>query len=211
MLRPLPARQGRLVPVPAAEAHVRLVSSIEEEADAAARHPSRWAPRPGPGHRSGDASLHRSGDPSLHPSGAGKTRALKPMPSAEPLPKPSVIARRRAGTTGPRGPRHDEVAPHRGPSRPRRSADAPSRAPPRQRRRPGLARHLTRLPRRGRPRLRRSRRRATRSRVRATGPYAAWNETHPEAFVMSLRRVAGTKTPTLHRWDALPSPHDPPR
>ena len=103
--RPLPARQGRLVPVPAAEAHVRLVSSIEEEADSVARHPSRWTPRPawdtGPVTRP-------------HPAVPGPARDLKPMPSAEPLPKPSVIEPR-AGSRRP--PRRAPAAPRPTPRR----------------------------------------------------------------------------------------------
>ncbi len=85
-LRPLPARAGRLVPVPAAEAHVRLVSAIEEEAGAKSRHPSRYATK--------RSSGHLSGNPADHPAMSGAVRDLRPMPSAEPLPKPPVIVRR---------------------------------------------------------------------------------------------------------------------
>ena len=93
-MRPLPARGGRLVPVPAAEAHVRLVTSIEEEASVMARHPSRYTARRSSSHASADPIDHRSGNPADHPAMNGAVRDLKPMPSADPLPKPPVIVRR---------------------------------------------------------------------------------------------------------------------
>jgi len=97
-VRPLAARPGRLTPVAAAEAHVRLVTAIEGEAGAASRHPSRYAAR--------RSSGHLSGSPADHPAMHGSGRDLKPMPSAEPLPKPPVIIRRarRAGSVGPNRP-----------------------------------------------------------------------------------------------------------
>jgi hypothetical protein len=97
-LRPLPASGGRLVAVPAAEAHVRLVSSIEGDADAVSRHPAGHASKRPWGQLSGPAG---------HRASSGSTRDLRPMPSADPLPKPPVIVRRtrRAGTTGPNRPR----------------------------------------------------------------------------------------------------------
>ena len=95
-------RPGHLMPVPAAEAHVRLVSTIEdsageEMASAVARHPSRFTERRVWG--------HLSGDPAQHPA-MSAARDLKPMPSAEPLPKPPVIIRRarRAGSGAPNRP-----------------------------------------------------------------------------------------------------------
>jgi hypothetical protein len=101
-VRPRQAHPGRLMPVPAAEAHVRLVSTIEdsageEMAGAVARHPSRFTERRVWG--------HLSGDPAQHPA-MSAARDLKPMPSAEPLPKPPVIIRRarRAGSGTPNRP-----------------------------------------------------------------------------------------------------------
>jgi hypothetical protein len=96
-VRPLPARGGRLVAVPAAEAHVRLVSSIEDDADAVTRHPSSHASK-----RWGQMS----GDPKEHPAGAASSPYLRPMPSADPLPKPPVIVprSRRAVSSMPNRP-----------------------------------------------------------------------------------------------------------
>jgi len=97
-LRPVPASAGRLVPVPAAEAHVRLVSVLEETG-------SVWR------HPSGQSSRHPSGRTSEHPSMSRVIRELKPMPTADPLPKPPVIVRRSQGT-GPGTPdRPRAVAP----------------------------------------------------------------------------------------------------
>ena len=97
-LRPLPAPGGRLVAVPAAEAHVRLVSSIEGDVDAVSRHPSGYASKRPWGHMPGSPADHRAS--------SGSTRDLRPMPSADPLPKPPVIVRRtrRPGTAGPNRP-----------------------------------------------------------------------------------------------------------
>ncbi len=91
-LRPVPAAVARLVPVPAAEAHVRLVSSLEE-AGSASRHPS------------GQSSRRSAGHPSQLPSMSRVIHELKPMPSADPLPKPPVIVRRSQGT-GSGAPHH---------------------------------------------------------------------------------------------------------
>jgi hypothetical protein len=97
-IRPLTARAGRLTPVPAVEAHVRLVSAIEGETGATSRHPSGYAAR--------RSSGHLSGSPADHPAMRGSGRDLRPMPSADPLPKPPVIIRRarRAGSVGPNRP-----------------------------------------------------------------------------------------------------------
>jgi hypothetical protein len=90
------------MPVPAAETHVRLVSTIEDSADreianTVARHPSRFTEQ--------RVWNHVSGDPAQHPA-MSAARDLKPMPSAEPLPKPPVIIRRarRAGSAAPNRP-----------------------------------------------------------------------------------------------------------
>lgn len=179
ILRPLPARQGRLVPVPAAEAHVRLVSSIEEEADAVARHPSGWAARPGTG--------HRSGDPSLHPSRPDTARDLKPMPSAEPLPKPSVI----------------EPRAHRVSTKPRPAALRPAPLGSETGRPAGTSRWSRSTPDAPRPGSSAGPAAPVTPMCHEFSPehpgYSAWTETHPEAFVMSQRRGAGAKAPTLHR------------
>ena len=97
-VRALSARPGRLTPGPAAEAHVRMVSAIETDAGATSRHPAGHATRRPSGQLSGSPAVH----PALHRAG----RALLPMPSADPLPKPPVIVRRarRAGFAGANRP-----------------------------------------------------------------------------------------------------------
>ena len=189
--RPVPARQGRLVPVPAAEAHVRLVSSIEEEADALSRHPSRWAPSPATGHRSADSSLR--------PARPGTARDLKPMPSAEPLPKPSVIEPRagRVSTTS----RGAALRPTPRRSEARRPADTARWSRSNAGARPQGSSATAAMPATTAAPVRTAA--LVRTMCHEFSPeqpgYAAWTETHPEAFVISLRRGAGAKTPTLHR------------
>ena len=86
---------------PAARAHVRLVTAIESgsglAAAVASRHPSVWQ--------------------RAHEATASSTlRELRPMPSADPLPKPPVIERRTdaASRRAPDGPRRSRpIAPLR--------------------------------------------------------------------------------------------------
>ena len=81
-LTPVARHVDRLVPVAAAEAHVRLVSAIEDVAGARSRHPSAYT------------SMRRRGTLLRTPLDDRFHRDLRPMPSAEPLPKPPVIVRR---------------------------------------------------------------------------------------------------------------------
>jgi hypothetical protein len=170
-LTPVARRVDRLVPVAAAEAHVRLVATIEDQAEAKARHPSAYGSRRSVGH------------PSDHPSSNGASRDLRPMPSAEPLPKPPVIVRR---------------------SRP----DVPM-AP----NRPGGAVNAARSPAERRPPNGARRDPATESPDTPatevtplchefshddTG-YLAWVDTHPHGFVLNQPRAARSKTPIMHR------------
>ena len=201
-VRALPARPRRLVPVPAAEAHVRLVSAIENSAvedpafedpafgdcspggsdnadamNAVARHPSGYASRRSWG--------HASGNPAEHPSMARVVRDLKPMPSADPLPKPPVIERRsrRAGSGAPN--------------------------------RPGGAVNATRKPGNSWPsngsrwKLEKVGDDATPAPAEVTplcheffdddGDYRTWVESHPQGFVLHQPRAPRSKAPTLHR------------
>jgi hypothetical protein len=95
---PLSTPPGRLTPVRAAEAHVRLVTAIEGDAGATARHPAGYGMR--------RTSSRMSGSRMEHSAMNGSGRDLKPMPSADPLPKPPVIVRRarRTGFAGPNRP-----------------------------------------------------------------------------------------------------------
>jgi hypothetical protein len=172
-LRPVPASMGRLVPVPAAEAHVRLVSAIEEQAGAMSRHPS------------GQSSRGSSGHTSEHPSMARAVGDLKPMPSAEPLPKPPVIVRRsRDAVPGPPN-RPGGVANARrtsadqptsnGSQRGLESRPGPSTPPPAE---------VTPLCREFSP--------------DDTG-YRAWVDSHPQGFVLNQPRTPRPQAPTLHR------------
>jgi hypothetical protein len=187
ILRPQSPGPGRLVPVPAAEAHVRLVTSIEEEASAMARHPSRYIARRSSSHASADPADHLAGNPGDHPAMNGAVRDLKPMPSADPLPKPPVIVRRAR----------------------RAMSGAPNR--------PGGAVNTTRnaadpWPSNG-PRWRLEKVSDTSS-PNEPAPadvtplcheffaddsgYDTWVQTHPQGFVLNRPR-ARTKAPTLHR------------
>jgi len=182
-LRPLPSavpvvrarsgRGGRLVPVPAAEAHVRLVSSIE---DGAASHPSGYGSR--------RSSVHRparlSGDPSQHPSMSGSVPDLKPMPSAEPLPKPPVIVPRSRRTTSGMSNRAGGSA----------HASRPSAGSPPNGSESAVQGALA--PRREITPL------CHEFRHDHDG-YLTWVETHPDGFVLNQPRTKGTKAPTLHR------------
>jgi hypothetical protein len=187
-LGPVVRRVNRLVPVAAAEAHVRLVSSIEDQA-IASRHPSAYMSRRSAGH------------PSEHPTTNGVIRDLKPMPSPEPLPKPPVIVRRSRPDV-PLAPNRPGGAVNA--SRPsaerRNSTENPTensteksteRQPPNgERRDDGLdtsnspATEVTPL-----------------CRVFSdddTG-YLAWVKAHPAGFVLNQSRAARAKNPTLHR------------
>jgi hypothetical protein len=167
---PVARHVHRLVPVAAAEAHVRLVSAIEDQASAKSRHPS------------GYASRRDVGNPTDHPSMTGAVRDLRPMPSAEPLPKPPVIVRR-SRRDGPLVPN-----------------------------RPGGAVNAARTPSDTRPSngSRREAPDATTTTATEVTPlchefshddagYLAWVEAHPRGFVMNQPRAARPKTPTMHR------------
>jgi hypothetical protein len=170
-LTPVARHVDRLVPVAAAEAHVRLVSAIEDQAGAKARHPSAYASRRNAGH------------PSEHLAVNGSSRDLRPMPSAEPLPKPPVIVRRRRPDV--------PVAPNR----------------------PGGAVNAARTSAARRPSNGPRRDTATESADAPTtevtplchefshddAGYLAWVDTHPHGFVLNQPRAAGAKTPTMHR------------
>ena len=180
-LRPLPAHAGRLVPVPAAEAHVRLVTSIEEEASAMARHPSRYTARRSSSHASTDPADHASGNPADHPAMNGAVRDLKPMPSADALPKPPVIVRRarRAMSGAPNRPGGSV-------NTTRTTADPwPST---------GSRWKLEKVP-------------DSSSEVTPLcheffaddAGYATWVDAHPQGFVLNQPRSARAKAPTLHR------------
>ena len=176
-LRPLSARAGRLVPVPAAEAHVRLVSAIEDEAGAVSRHPSGYAAR--------RSSGHLSGNPADHPAMSGAGRDLRPMPSAEPLPKPPVIVRRARRAPG--------SAPHRPggvvhPGRQTRADAWMSNGTPRKLEKPAepstTAAEVTPL---------------CHEFFIDDAAYGMWMDAHPDGFVLNQPRSAASKAPTLHR------------
>jgi len=184
-MRPMAAGTGRLVPMAAAEAHVRLVSSIEGES--MARHPSGRAPRRSSEHPSMHLSDHAS---------TTRIRDLRPMPSAEPLPKPPVIVRRTRSASG-------------APNRPGGSVNATrssNGAPPSDGAHPSNGAH----PSDG------ARRRLEPVPSPAPAPAAAvtplchefrhdvaayltWVENHPEGYVLNQPRSAPSKPPTLHR------------
>jgi hypothetical protein len=175
-VRPLSARAGRLVPVPAAEAHVRLVCSIEEEAGAMSRHPSSYAAR--------RSSGHQSGNPADHPAMSGAVRDLRPMPSAEPLPKPPVIVRRARRALGA-APNRPGGALH--PGRPTRADSWMSNGSPRKLEKvaePAAAAAVTPL---------------CHEFFIDDAAYATWMDAHPEGFVLNQPRSAPSKAPTLHR------------
>jgi hypothetical protein len=182
-LRPVPstvpavrarsARQGRLVPVPAAEAHVRLVSAIE---DGVASHPSGYALMRSNGHR----STRLSGNPAQHPSMSGSVPDLKPMPSADPLPKPSVIVPR-SRRTGSGMPNRAERS---GPGTRPTAGSPPSGSEWRGQGSPARQRDVTPL--------------CHEFRHDHDG-YLTWVETHPDGFVLNQPRTKRAKAPTLHR------------
>jgi hypothetical protein len=178
-VRPLPARQGRLVPVPAAEAHVRLVSAIEDEASSVSRHPA--------GHASRRSSGRPAGNPAQHPSMTGSTRDLRPMPSADPLPKPPVIERRsRRATTGP--PNRPGGAVHAT----RTSGDAwPAN---------GSGWGLDKVPDDRAPQAPPAKvTPLCRAFHAEDAAYLKWVDTHPHGFVLNHWGAAASKAPTLHR------------
>jgi hypothetical protein len=199
-LRPLPAPGGRLVAVPAAEAHVRLVSSIEGDADAVSRHPSGYASKRPWVQLSGPVD-HRASNGSNGSSGS--RRDLRPMPSADPLPKPPVIVRRtrRVGTAGPNRPGAAVPTTH-GPTGtwpsngtrwkfdPANAAsladdadlanDTAGSSPP-----PPDATTATVT--------------AMCRQFHDESTYHVWADTHPHGLVLNQPRSARTKAPTLHR------------
>jgi len=175
-IRPLPARAGRLVPVAAAEAHVRLVTAIGDEAEAKSRHPSGYAMRRSTG--------HLPGSPADHPAMHGVVRDLRPMPSADPLPKPPVIVRRprRAGSSAPNRP-GGAVNTGRNQSDPREQnrsrwklEKTPDTSSPVPEVTPLCHEFFTDDP-----------------------AYWTWVEAHGDGLVLNQPRSAPSKAPTLHR------------
>jgi hypothetical protein len=150
-------------PPPAARAHVQLVSAIEAESGVAAavasRHPSVW--------RGSDdcptASVHE----------------LRPMPSADPLPKPSVIeprphpapaeSARSGGTNGRGGNGHEGSA---------GNARANGTAGTGGARRNGVA---------------------IRTFAGDDAAFRAWMEAHRQGFVLNRPGTSRAKAMTLHR------------
>ena len=182
LLRPVPASLGRLVPVAATEAHVRLVSVIEGES--VSRLPSGWSSK----HRSEHPSVHASQHPSVHESKRSSTsttiRDLLPMPSAEPLAKPPVITRR--PRTGPGGPnRPGDVV---------RAVRSPADAHPSN----GTRRSLEPVP--GPSREAGAQVTPLCHEFCDDDPgYLAWVASHPDGYVLNQPRLARAKAPTLHR------------
>jgi hypothetical protein len=171
-LRPVPGRGGSLVPVPAAEVHVRLVSAIGEEAGAVSRHPS------------GRPSRLYSGHPTDHPSMTGATADLKPMPSADALPKPPVIVRRSRSAVAAVSVR---------PSRPAGAVNSV---------------HSTTDTRSSNGTWWRAEKETDPPTAQAEAVlrfddddagYMTWVNTHAEGFVLNQTRLVRPKAPTLHR------------
>jgi hypothetical protein len=162
-----------LTPVAAAEAHVRLVSTIEADTDSLARHPSGQV-------RSGQSWRHPGDHVTNHPAVAGSRRDLKPMPSAEPLPKPPVIVRRLRPATSVRPPTRGAGA--IGTSTDTRSANGgwwnPNHDDHDDDRGPGPDPVMTFRP--------------------DDARYRLWIDAHPSAFVLN-RTESRSRTPTLHR------------
>jgi len=191
-LRPLTAGIERLVPVAAAEAHVRLMSTIED--GAMSRHPSAHSSRRSPDHPSAHPSTQPPAQPSMQPSERAASRGskhasstirdLRPMPSAEPLPKPPVIVRRSREASG-----------------------APNR--------PGGAANATRQPKDAHPSNGARRRLEPGPGPSGGAPasvtplchefcdddsgYLAWVASHPQGYVLNQPRMTRPKAPTLHR------------
>lgn len=108
-LRAMPEPTRRLAAVAAAEARIRLVASVEGAAEVTALSP-RPATAPAALVEVDDAAglaaaaaRHPSGrrgpvptGRAAHPSNGATLADLRPMPAAEPLPKPPVIVRRRS-------------------------------------------------------------------------------------------------------------------
>ncbi len=171
-LRPVPASAGRLVPVAAAETHVRLVAAIEKEAAVVSRHPSGHAPR------------RPSAHPPEHSSVTGAIRDLRPMPTAEPLPKPPVIVRRSRLASG---------APNRPGAAVNATGGAKDAHPSNGARwNPEIVHGLSS---------------AATAEVtplchefcRDDDGYLAWVDSHPDGFVLNRPHPARSKPPTLHR------------
>jgi hypothetical protein len=158
---PVVRHVDRLAPVAAAEAHVRLVSAIEDQASAKSRHPSVYASR------------RDTGSPDDHPSMTRVARDLRPMPSAEPLPKPPVIVRRA---------RRDVPL---APNRPGGAVNA-ARAPADTRPSNGGGREVLVTP-------------LCHEFSHDDTGYLAWVEAHPRGFVVNQPRAGRPKTPTMHR------------
>jgi hypothetical protein len=168
-----------------------------------ARHPSRYTARRSPSHAPSDPADHQSGNPGDHPAMNGAVRDLKPMPSADALPKPPVIVRRarRAMSGAPNRPggavnttrttadpwpsngsrwRLEKVSDTSSPSDP---ATAPTAAPEHAAGPDHASAEVTPL--------------CHEFFADDTG-YDTWVETHPQGYVLNQPR-ARTKAPTLHR------------
>ena len=129
------------------------------------------------------SSEHPAMQLSDHPSPT-KIRDLRPMPSAEPLPKPPVIVRRTRNASGaanrPGGAVHatrssSDAHPSNGARRRLEPVPDPSPAP---------AAAVT-------PSYQEFR--------HDDAGYLTWVENHPEGYVLNQPRTARSKTPTLHR------------
>jgi hypothetical protein len=134
-------------------------------------------------HPSGYSSRHASGQSSEHPAMTSAARDLKPMPSADPLPKPPVIVRRMRSVVA--------LAPNRpgGAVNSARTSSGTSpsngtrRATPSETSKPG-ATEVTPL--------------CNEFSYDDAG-YLAWVETHPHGFVLNQPRAGRSTTPTVHR------------
>jgi hypothetical protein len=173
---PLSAPPARLTPVRAAEAHVRLVTAIEGDAGMTARHPA--------GHAVRRTSSHLSGNPAEHAAMSRSGRDLRPMPSADPLPKPPVIVRRarRAGFAGPNRP-GGALKTARATSDPRASNGSRGKSG-RDIDDSWVSAPVTPL---------------CHEFFTDDAGYGTWMDAHPEGYVLNQPRSARSKAPTLHR------------
>jgi hypothetical protein len=176
---PIPKWVTHLTPVTAAENHVRLVSTIESDAGSVSRHPSGQA-------RTGPASRHPAGHAMDRPPLPGARRDLRPMPSADPLPKPPVIVRRLRPATSVRPPVRGANGTATGTGT---GTGTGTRSSPGAWWNPHHDEHD------GDPR-------AERDAVVTFGSddsrFRTWLNAHPDGYVLN-RTEAGSKTPTLHR------------
>jgi len=183
-LGPATVAARRLTPVAAAETHVKLVSSIEAGTRRGEPAHGTRAAMPAAWDRPPVASVDdgRSRHPSAYNSSAhGSLGALRPMPSAEPLPKPSVIVRRTraASPGGPDGGTGAAISALRSSSRRWRPRDAT---------RPVGTVEQPVAPSRD----------VTTFRGDDAG-YRAWLDAHPAGFVLNAARPGSSRPPVLHR------------